>query len=142
MKGAGLWRTVERLIQSSPTFNRIYAALYRAPSSKVDYSLQQVSSSDVLRFSGGESGTGYTLGLFSKATSWVADDATSAEVVMHEFIHAAGVFFAVSGAPGSCSSHMTWRDACDTLLAKMRAEVEATEARRKESRKRRPEDKR
>jgi hypothetical protein len=137
IKGDGLRRMVESLIKSSATFARIFAALDAAPESKVNYTLAEGSTEDVLRFSGGLNAVGYTLkSAFSpRATSMVSTEAMSGEVIAHEMLHGAGGYARQAGketkVPAGCETHMSWSSAnCGDIQSQIMNESKASKTKK------------
>lgn len=101
-------QVVAKLLQS-PSFMKMWQAMAAAPKEKANYRLEVSSEAGVLRFSGGQSGTGYALCALRNCTVMVADKALSPTVVAHEMVHAAAGRKDVAdkaGIPIACSSHV------------------------------------
>lgn len=133
VEGENVLRTVQELLRGSRTFRVMYAAMQNAPASRVTYTIREGNTAQVLRFSGGLNGTGYTINGYRGSTSMVNSQAAGEEQVAHEFLHgagnAAGVIGSRTGVPGACADHNHWNDQCNQIMDRIANEMAASRAR-------------
>jgi RHS repeat-associated protein len=126
-------RAVLAKMLESPTFRKIWLAMALAPKNEATYSFDVTDFEGVMRFSGGQSGSGHTVCSFRRCGVMINGDNISVTVLTDEFVHAAAganlKTAAKAGVPAACAYHGPNYAAagCGDIRTKIEGETEAAE---------------